>query len=159
LNNASCFRGDYTLSDYIYGAFLQLSTDLFRHLIARIFEIQGHCKEKKPENKFLSNYPLLMPADCTEEHKQKPCKEHAPYQPRKPKAATVTNVPKTSAQPLKSHTHSNLTLNNGLIVIAYVDKHLDLSQDAITKHFSECPEAFSFLISPHSHGNSEIERS
>ena len=84
---------------------------------------------------FPSTNSLVMPVERNE-RKRKPREGHAPYKPRKPKQPTVKNPPKTSAQPSKSRTRSNLTLNDWLTVIAYVDKHPDLSQDAIVKHFS-----------------------
>ena len=82
---------------------------------------------------------LDMPAVRNDEHKRKPREGHAPYKPRKPKKPVDKNATKSSAasaQPLKSRTGSNLTLNDWLSVIAYVDKQPDLSQDAIVKYFS-----------------------
>ena len=69
---------------------------------------------------FPSTNSLVMPVERNE-RKRKPHEGHAPYKPRKPKQPTVKNPPKTSAQPSKSRTRSNLTLNDWLTVIAYVE--------------------------------------
>ena len=83
-----------------------------------------------------------MPPECSShrlEVKHKPCLSHTPYKPQKPNRVTDNpGNPKSSAKHLpapEGEQQSNLTLHDWLTVFAFIDTYLDMSQDAIVKHF------------------------
>lgn len=59
-----------------------------------------------------------------------------PYARKNKDAQKPKDAPKTSAQPAKSNSRTNLTLHDWLTVVAFVDAHPAMSQAAIVQHFA-----------------------
>ncbi|KIJ07735.1 hypothetical protein PAXINDRAFT_89921 [Paxillus involutus ATCC 200175] len=69
----------------------------------------------------------------------KPRPKPAPYN-RKQRAAVQHNAPATSAKPLKSNKHENLTLHDWLTVFAFIDSCPNMPQGRVVEHFKTLQE-------------------
>ena len=67
----------------------------------------------------------------------KPREKPAPYKQHSQAVPKTKDTPTTSAKPDKITAWKNLTLNNWLVVFAYIDTHPNQSQGKIIVHFKE----------------------
>jgi hypothetical protein len=66
------------------------------------------------------------------------CKTHpksAPYQQQKPREKKSKDAPATSAKPIQSKMHKNLTLHDWITVFHFIDEHPTIGQADIVQHF------------------------
>jgi hypothetical protein len=68
------------------------------------------------------------------ERTRKPCEKPAPYT-RQPRTKKDKNAPKTSAKPVESRHHENLTLHDWKTVFAFIDAHPAMSQGQVIDYF------------------------
>ncbi|KAG2129524.1 hypothetical protein BD769DRAFT_1454445, partial [Suillus cothurnatus] len=68
---------------------------------------------------------------------RKPREKPAPYKQRSETVTKNKDAPATSAKPHKVTTRKNLTLNDWLVVFAYIDTHPHQSQAEIVLHFEK----------------------
>ncbi|KAG2089013.1 hypothetical protein BD769DRAFT_1527567, partial [Suillus cothurnatus] len=68
---------------------------------------------------------------------RKPWEKPAPYKQRSETVTKNKDAPATSAKPHKVTTRKNLTLNDWLVVFAYIDTHPHQSQAKIVLHFEK----------------------
>ena len=67
----------------------------------------------------------------------KPCTRPKPYE-QKPKAPIPKDAvrKRTAATPVKSKKHKNLTLQDWMVVFAFMDEHPHISQGDVVRHFA-----------------------
>ena len=54
----------------------------------------------------------------------------------KPRKPAGPNGPKTSARPVQSNKHENLTLHDWMTVLTFIDEHSSMAQADVVKHFA-----------------------
>ena len=71
------------------------------------------------------------------EHARKPRDKPAPYARKpSPKGKHAKDRPETSAKSAVTKQHNNLTLQDWLVIFAFIDAHPTLSQEQVVDHFS-----------------------